>query len=707
MAFDPKAFLAEPSGFDPQAFLGVPAFLRERGQRQSDGTYLVDTPQGPVRFDAQGNEIQSPEEAAARKSIGEESTKEAVLTRALATTQGGAQGFVPQVAGLSKASGTNVDELAESYRTERDQAARAVKQATEKSGLAFPIAGAILSSGPAAPETIAGRVALSTGMGAANALAESSADLTKGQLAPALKDTATGAGVGLLAAGAGEVVGAGLRKGISALTGNTADAIATQTAKDVAAVEGEIASLRGKLGGETQKASRFIENIQRGTEGVERLGPEAQELAEQILAKSEAGLPGQLATIEGIERDLAARTASAADDAARATRDYFAAPLWTTEILPRLRSTIAPRFGLAAMGAVVGGAADIFTGGDGRFGGFAGSVIGAPGMLQMMRNISKSPRVQVAISQKLAPLLQGIGNAVARGLAPTAATLGGLVVDESVLGPPDLAAEQLIAEGGLKSVLGVNKPIPAPELDAAQGPADLPIKQTMGVMLLGGALEDHNATTGKAVKKMLKGGEKPPKYEPRQLPKDFESLLTPEAMLERVTANTGNLSEVAPLVSAQMVATAQRAVSYLSSVAATPAPKGPLAAPWERSAAERRALSLAVETVESPLSVLEYAAAGMLAPEQVAALNAVYPALGRTLADKALAQLAESPSMPYSQRIMVGFLAGVDPDGSLSQTASNQAAISADVQKPSMQQSKGESNLTLAQRMDPHETRDT
>ena len=76
------------------------------------------------------------------------------------------------------------------------------------------------------------------------------------------------------------------------------------------------------------------------------------------------------------------------------------------------------------------------------------------------------------------------------------------------------------------------------------------------------------------------------------------------------------------------------------------------------------------------------AASGTLVPEQVAALNAVYPMLGRQMADMALDKLTDGPAS-YRARLMVGFLTGVDPDGTFASVGPNQRAIAAQSQKPS------------------------
>lgn len=701
MPFDPEAYVSG-SDFDPAAYIAgsdVESRIKELGGvKQPDGTYLVPGEGGtaPFRLDADGNRL---DEAPV---IGEESTKEAILGRTLATAASGAQGFVPQIAGVGAAAaalGQGAD-VGAAYRKERDTTKATIEAAREDAGIGYDILGQV----PAAlvnPASIPGRIALSAGLGAVNAASASDVDLTRedADLGKFATDIGTGAAIGTAAAGIGEGVGFGISRLGGLVRGNAARAIAAQTARDAAAVEAEVATLAGRLGGETQKGSRIIENLQRGLEGIPDV-PGARDLAEGVLAGNRAALPGQLATIEAARATAAAARANAPAEAARRTRDYFAAPLFQTEVLPRLRQTLAPRFGLAAVGLVMGGAADLLTGGDGRSGGFAGAVLGAPGMMQMLRNVAKSPRVQVAIANRLAPMLQNVANSVARVAAPTAALATQALLTEAALGPPNLVAEQLVAQGGLKMALGDNGSI-HPDVAAANAPRselDRAIQTETGVTLLAGVLEQQHAAVEKGLSRVFAGDAKPQKHQP--LPEGLAAFgIDTQAMLDRLSENTGNLADVAPGVASELAATSKRALDYLAKVAVQPSRAGPMAPEWTPSAAERRSLRLAEGVVASPMSVLDAAASGQLVPEQVAALNAVYPMLGRSIADAALSRLETGAKVPYKARLMLGFLTETDVDGTFASIGPNQAAIQAQSKKPSNQMPPpGGKPLTLAER---------
>lgn len=682
---------ALPEGWEEEAPSSVESrIVGMGGVKQSDGTYLVPNEQGgpALRLDADGNQLDAPE-------IGAESTGEAIGNRVLATAASGAQGFAPQVAGAAHALASGD---ASNYRKTRDSTKATIEQAREKAGLGYDILGQI----PGAfvnPASAGQRIALSAGLGAANAAAGSNVDLTKegADLGQFAKDVGTGAAIGTAAAGVGEGVGFGIGKLGGIVKGNAAKAIATQTAKDAALVEKEVASLAGKVGAETQKGSRLIENLQRGVEGLPDIEG-AKELAEGVLANNRATLPGQLAAIDAAKVAHAAAVEAAPGKAANMTRDYFAAPLFQSEILPRLKQTIAPRFGLAAVGLVMGGAADLLTGGDGRSGGFAGAVLGAPGMMQMLRNVAKSPRVQVAIANRLAPMLQNIANNVARVAAPTAALATQAVLTEAALGPPNLVAEQLVAQGGLKMALGDNGEI-HPAVAAANAPRsefDKAIQTTTGVTLLAGALEQHHDAVEKGVSRIFEADAKPQKHAP--LPEGLAAFgIDTPSMLQRLSDNLGNLSEVAPGVAAEIAATSKRAIDYLAKVSTQPPRTGPMAPEWVPSAAEKRSVRLAEGVVASPMSVLDAAASGQLVPEQVAALNAVYPMLGRSMADAALSRMQAGAKVSYKARLMLGFLTDTDVDGTFSSIGPNQQAIQAQQQKPSNQM-PNPSKVSLAER---------
>lgn len=746
---DIDAFLSTPAGPSSD---DVDAFLASGEAQQSD------EPATPgVHFTAEALAAMTPQERAGVEAAAKSQEKVDLLSKVLATAQSGAQGLVPQAMGLATALGTKEGGFGDRYRKARDEAKGTTNQAVDDAGVGYALLGALPSAVVGAPATVLGRLGVAGGLGAVNAIASSNADATKldkgDNAVELLKDTGIGLGTGLLAGGIGELAGAGLRKAGSLLSDDAAKAIAKQTAKDVGAVEGEVASLRGKLGSETQQGSRLLENIQRAVGGVdegatgavgstlksEALGalrsPESQRLAEKVLSNNLADLPGKTGSIQALEAQLAAKSAGAAKEAAKRTADYFAAPLFASEVAPRLR-TLAPRFGMAALGMLAGEAYDLGTGehhGKGLAAGFAGGVLGAPGVRQMLQNVAASPRVRVAMAQKLAPLLGAAAGALSAGMVPTINTLAPYMLHEDVLGDHDLAAEKLVAKGGMGALLG-NHPPDTAHLAGANAPGselDKAIQQTAGVVTLADALHEHDLELDRQIERVLRGERAPHStatvvhakqdFGAQRMRQDAEAAhdkrvretaqlaADPNALINRVATNLGGMSDVAPNVTGAMTRVGQRMTEYLAKMGAAPPSPGPLAPKHTPSASERHDYAVALEVIQDPMSTLRHAQAGTLTPQRMDALKAVYPTLARQVADVALARMTESPkAVPYRARLMLGLMTGVDPDGTLATTARNQAVIHGASSKPSNAGApsgppKGADKLTLAQRTAPTE----
>ncbi len=717
----------------------LPVFLKQRGKLDADGNYTVETPLGPTRWSPEGVKIVDAEEWKQSQDLQDATNKEDALNAAVTFGSGASQKLVPQVAGLRAAlpvstSGAGsflgpvgaISELIDQgpsatldkYRAARDDAAKTVRAARESAGPGYEIAGALATSGPFAPESAGGRLALSGILGASNSLIESKADLTKPSaetLKMAATDAATGGGFGLAAGLIGEGLGAGLRKVAGHLEGKAVASVAKQAAKDEAAVAAEIASLKGKLGSETQSASRILENAQRAVAGTAEIGeqrlgavgsdaareaaealssPAAKDLAEKVLSNNLKDLPGKQAAIELMQAELGIRVANSQQEAARRTAEYFATPLFQSEVAPRLK-LLAPRFGIAAAGYLAGSAFDAAAGTDSAkgIGGFVGATLGAQGVRQMIKNVASSPRVQKAIADRLTPILM---NAAAVATAAPLLAVASHDVSESDLGDQELAAEGLTSLGGLASVVGKSTPTPSTPLGSE---LDQKIQRTVGVVQLGAALEQHNNDLEKGIDKVMKG-ERPPasptkavqgtqdfggkrqrkdaKAAHDQHVNDLSSLATdPNVLLDRVASNLGDMSHIAPGVYGALVRHADRATKYLLEQSKRPPKAGPLAAEWHTNETERHLFAQKLEVVQDPMSVMRHAAAGTLTRAQMDALKATSPLLARQISDAALMRLADSPKgIPYRARMALSLLTGVDVDGTMGAAiAHNQAAI--------------------------------
>jgi hypothetical protein len=704
-----------PPGFTLDAPVGEDSF-KSRGVRQPDGTWLVQTPQGPVRLDDEGNSVDEIHTPGGSQDV-EATSKEGILNRVLATAQGGAQGLVPQAAGL-RALATGGD-----YKKARDEARQTVATAEEEAGPIYGVAGAVLSGGLVAPASMIERLALSGGIGAVGAAAESDGDL---------EATAKGAGLGLVAGAAGEALGAGVRKLGAKLWSGADEALARQTAKDIATVEKDIASLHGTARTETQKGSRYLENIQRGAAGIPTTGgvgavgdelqgrliaalkePSSRELAESVAESSLEALPGQKATIAAAKAEAAAARAGAAEEARKRTADYFATSIWQGDIKDKIKNVLAPRFGLAAIGAVTGelmGSAAGFERHEGGFLGFGMGGLNSPGIRQMTKNLGRSNRVRVAVAEKLIPVLLTASQAIRHGIVPSASLLSRVTLNETALGNPDLAAEQLAARGGIGSILGDHPPDVGylTGTTTPQTPLDQAIHQTAGVTQLAGVLDAHHTEIDKAVKGFLEGKDVGERPKPKPLPDGVYELATnSQALVDRVANNLGGLHTVAPGLSSSLTSVAQRAVQHLSTLSSVPPPRGPLAPTWKPTRSEQRILEQATAVIDDPLILLEHARAGTLSRAHISAAQAVYPMLTRAIGDRALdAAIGTGKRPSYRQRQMLSMLTGVDVDGERAMTAANQRAMQTPSVKPSnagAPGSAGAEKLTLGQRTaQPH-----
>jgi hypothetical protein len=225
------------------------------------------------------------------------------------------------------------------------------------------------------------------------------------------------------------------------------------------------------------------------------------------------------------------------------------------------------------------------------------------------------------------------------------------------------------------------------------------IERATGTATTAGALQAHDEALDKHMDAVFTGKRSPSEGSPahgsqefgakgmrrtsveshRQMVKEAAELASnPDALVERVANNAAALGDVAPSIVAALTEKARVAAEYLAREGASPPPKGPLAMPHVPSHAEMHAYAMKVEVVREPMSVLRYAADGMLTRAQVDALKTVYPMLAHDIADRALSKLTEGPkNVPYKARLMLSLLTGIDVDGTMSPAAiaANQKAI--------------------------------
>jgi len=247
-----------------------------------------------------------------------------------------------------------------------------------------------------------------------------------------------------------------------------------------------------------------------------------------------------------------------------------------------------------------------------------------------------------------------------------------------------------------------------------------------GVAQVAATVQEHDKALDRAIASAIKGGKPPTSVKAVHAAQDFGSKRMrrdeeaahakrveevrnlandPNALLERVTGNLGNLHAVAPGVAAALTARAHSAVQFLTEESREPPRAGPLAKSWAPTEHERWTFAQKLQAVEDPLSVLSHVGSGTVTTEQVRCLATVYPSLYRAACDRIIQAVADKPGIPYSTRIALSLFTGMDLDGTMNQAAiaANQATIQRDSVKPSNAGMPGsakpkQGDLTLAQR---------
>lgn len=422
----------------PVAEEGTP--LAKALAEQTGDVVTVETPTGPAQFTRSGAPFYSPEEAAKIGAGGGARFKERALETALSFLSGGGP-MVDELAGASKALSPNVrgSQLLDTYRRGRDEArgdvARATRNASPNVSIAghqvpvLPLAGAVSTSLLAPnPASVLGRIGLSGAIGAEQAIGDSEADLTQGDVGGFLKDTARGAGTGLAAGGVAEGLAVPIKAIARGAASRIGDVVAARAATDTADVAADIASVRGQLGGESQKMSRMFENTQRATSGgvppagASPINPALQQramlalsdpgtarLQEKVIERTLGEMPGQVGTVTRLEQELAQRTAGAGAEAAQRTSNFFAQPTITTDVLPRVGRQLqnAAIGTMAAVPAAVGfGATGSKMGAMGALA--AGASAGlSRGALSAARTTLSNPRLQAGALETVVRGAQG------------------------------------------------------------------------------------------------------------------------------------------------------------------------------------------------------------------------------------------------------------------------------------------------------------
>lgn len=355
----------------------------------------------------------------------------------------------------------------------------------------------------------------------------------------------------------------------------------------------------------------------------------------------------------------------------------------------------------------------------------AGAPFGIAGAIGMKVLREQGPAMVARIADRLAkePALQAMAKSFAAALPENAPKLGpyGAVLAQEAAVSPERGLAAHIAYAQLDPSYAATAQLAGlmPE-EPAEQPMVMARAQTLAEASAAAAAQDEAVKKG--IDRAARGGASPGSgsafksqdfgamrmrrgagagYDKRV--EEVRALATdPSLLVERVAANVAGLGQNAPNVTAALTNAASRAVQYLAAQAAVPPKAGPMAPEWDAPEADRQAFAEKLEVVQEPMSVLDSAASGTLTEGQMEALRVVYPRLAQQIADNALERMVAGGEVPYPQRLMLGMLAGVDPDGSMSPeaVAANQAAIAAAKQDvtPVAPVGQDASNVTLAQR---------
>jgi hypothetical protein len=360
-AFDPDAYLADASGdFDPDAYL-----------REEDEPGMLEA---TLRSVAQGFTGNFADEIGAGAS-------------ALAAKVGGDERPIGEIYGSER------DESRENFRR-AEEAHPGISMTGEVVGGALTG----LIPGLGAVRTLKGAAALGAGLGAAQGLGASEADLLEGEVGEAAVDAGLG---GLVGAGAG-ALGHAVGKGVEAIRGRAArgigKAVADQEALATKATDEAIASAQGKYRSGVQSASRDLEVLGREAAALpgevgERAAsfidsPQGLSVREQVAANKLTTAPERISEMEQLRAAHAALAGNREQEIARRTAEGLKDPI-RRQFAPRL-ATLGHRLlpaALAGLGGAMGGpeGAAVGTG----LGAVMALTQGRPGII--IRNLIRSP----------------------------------------------------------------------------------------------------------------------------------------------------------------------------------------------------------------------------------------------------------------------------------------------------------------------------
>lgn len=138
-----------------------------------------------------------------------------------------------------------------------------------------------------------------------------------------------------------------------------------------------------------------------------------------------------------------------------------------------------------------------------------------------------------------------------------------------------------------------------------------------------------------------------------------------DALEDQQASMLGDLVDHAPNIADATKTVNATALQYLENARPKPPPGLPpiQAVSWQANDADMRKYLRLVDAVFKPMETLELASTGALLPEQVKALDAVYPSMMQEVRAKLLDRIEQNNKVPAKHRAMVSMLLGKDIDG--------------------------------------------
>ena len=182
-----------------------------------------------------------------------------------------------------------------------------------------------------------------------------------------------------------------------------------------------------------------------------------------------------------------------------------------------------------------------------------------------------------------------------------------------------------------------------------------------------------------------------------------ELAVDADALMDQQDAMLADMVDDAPTIADATKTVNATALQYLANVKPRPPANMPpmQLLTWEPVDADKRKFLRITDAVMNPLETLELAGKGALLPEQIDALNAVYPSLMAEARANLLERIEQTGKVPEKHRMMVSMILGKDIDGRMqaSKIVPAQSVYGQQRQVDAQKQAQAQMPLTRAQRL--------